>query len=204
MSAVGSSRHLRPPHDFCRKRGIAEVGGQPSIEEAHARDPQWTRAILILRRSEPRSVDDRRLKHGPKLIARHAPDLTLNVRHVDGDHLLGGIAERRLVASFAWSRGPAMRRLSERSVSTMESIAASSRIGSWWVSASCSTFASLATANAYSIVLWAPADLDGWPMPPRPACQEGVGRPHRWQASNLQTGRLRRSKQSTSRTVFCG
>ena len=39
MSAVGPSRHFAPPHDFSRKRGIPEVGWQPSIAEGDASDP---------------------------------------------------------------------------------------------------------------------------------------------------------------------
>ncbi len=45
MSARGPSRHFAPPHDFGRKRSIAEVDGQPSIAEGDANDPKriWRR-----------------------------------------------------------------------------------------------------------------------------------------------------------------
>ena len=42
MSASGPSRHFAPPHDFGRKRGIAEVDGQPSTAEGDAGDPKQT------------------------------------------------------------------------------------------------------------------------------------------------------------------
>ena len=44
MSATGPSQHCAPPHDFGRKRGIAEVEWQPSIAEGDARDPVPTLA----------------------------------------------------------------------------------------------------------------------------------------------------------------
>ena len=36
------SQHLAPPHDFGRKRGIAEVDGQPSVAEGDANHPKRT------------------------------------------------------------------------------------------------------------------------------------------------------------------
>jgi hypothetical protein len=39
-SVVGTSQHFAPPHDFGRKRGIAEVDGQPSIAEGDTGDPK--------------------------------------------------------------------------------------------------------------------------------------------------------------------
>ena len=41
-STHGPSQHFAPPHDFGRKRGIAEVDWQPSIAEGDARDPLLT------------------------------------------------------------------------------------------------------------------------------------------------------------------
>jgi hypothetical protein len=42
-TAYGPSRHFAPPHDFGRKRRIAEVDWQPSIAESDARDPKRTK-----------------------------------------------------------------------------------------------------------------------------------------------------------------
>ena len=42
LSAIGPSRHIAVPREFGRKRRIAEVGGQPSIAEDDARDPERT------------------------------------------------------------------------------------------------------------------------------------------------------------------
>ena len=38
-SVVGPSRLIAAPREFGRKRGIAEIDGQPSIAEDDARDP---------------------------------------------------------------------------------------------------------------------------------------------------------------------
>jgi RadC-like JAB domain-containing protein len=42
MSPIGPLQHFAPPHDFGRKRRIAEVDGQPFIAEGDARDPKRT------------------------------------------------------------------------------------------------------------------------------------------------------------------
>ncbi|WP_210254764.1 hypothetical protein, partial [Bradyrhizobium sp. USDA 3458] len=34
------SRHIAPPHDFGRQRGIAEIDKPPSIAEGDVRDPK--------------------------------------------------------------------------------------------------------------------------------------------------------------------
>ena len=46
MSACGPSQHFAPPHDFGRKRGIAEVDWQPSVAEGGARDPKQTLGMV--------------------------------------------------------------------------------------------------------------------------------------------------------------
>lgn len=48
MSDVGPSRHIAPPQDLGRERGIAEVDARPSVAEGDARDP--------IRTSVPRSA----------------------------------------------------------------------------------------------------------------------------------------------------
>ena len=48
MSASGPSRHFATPHDFGRKRRIAEVDRQPSVAEDDARDPKRTWRPLFL------------------------------------------------------------------------------------------------------------------------------------------------------------
>ena len=55
MSPPGPSHHFAPPHDFGRKRGVAEVDGQRSIAEGDARDPKRTCARDRVRRL-PRSL----------------------------------------------------------------------------------------------------------------------------------------------------
>ena len=40
--AFGPSRHVASPHDFGRKRGIAEVDGRPPVAEGDACDPERT------------------------------------------------------------------------------------------------------------------------------------------------------------------
>jgi len=41
-TAVGPSRHIAPPQDLGRERGIAEVDEQPCVAEGDARDPTET------------------------------------------------------------------------------------------------------------------------------------------------------------------
>src|SRR5262249_36767573 len=41
-SASGPSRHIAPPYDLGRKRGIAEIDSSPSIAKGDARDPEPT------------------------------------------------------------------------------------------------------------------------------------------------------------------
>jgi hypothetical protein len=51
MSLVGPSRLIAAPREFGRKRGIAEIDGQPSIAEDDARDPKRSFEILLLRKT---------------------------------------------------------------------------------------------------------------------------------------------------------
>ena len=43
MSACDTSRHVASPHDFGRKRGMAEVDEPQPVAESDAIDPQRTR-----------------------------------------------------------------------------------------------------------------------------------------------------------------
>jgi hypothetical protein len=88
-SASGPSQHFAPPHDFGRKRGIAEVDWQPSIAEGDARDPQrtWRTRLLVhfvgarggvqsTTTSARRSIDSGSVSP----IARAVPVLTASVK----------------------------------------------------------------------------------------------------------------------------
>jgi hypothetical protein len=47
MSAVGPSRHIAPPQDLRRDRGIAEVDGRPSFAEGDARDRERKSMVAL-------------------------------------------------------------------------------------------------------------------------------------------------------------